>query len=153
MTRTIALLAPAAVLIGFFALVAPAEAAGHWVCRDGGWVAVGGPTHPRPLRACGARPAIPRVEADCLRAGGRWGRAGIFPTPICVMPTGDAGRICGDGDECEGACLATPSEVERARIAARTPVALAGRCTDRRPVFGCMYRVEAGVVRGRLCAD
>lgn len=151
MKKLVAVLAPA--LVGFFSFVATAEAAGHWICRDGAWVAVGGPSHPRPVRACGERSAIPKSEPECLRAGGRWGRVGIFPTPICVVPTADAGRICGDGGECEGACLAVPSAAERARIAARTPVALTGRCTDRRPVFGCMYRVEAGVVRGRLCAD
>ena len=153
MRPIIAVFVSVAAVVGLASLASPVEAAGHWACRDGAWIAVGAPGHPRPARACGERPAIPKSEAACRQVGGRWGRAGIFPTPICVVPTGDAGRVCGDGGECEGVCLADPTSAERARIAAGTPIALTGRCSERRPVFGCMYRVEAGMVRGRLCAD
>jgi hypothetical protein len=149
-SRTLRLFLFAAALL---ALATPAAAGGWWACRNGAWAGVGAPAHPRPTRACGERPAIPKTEADCRAHGGHWGRAGLFPQPICVLPTADAGRICGDRGECEGLCLADPTPDERRRIAARESVEVIGRCTPKRPVFGCMYIVAEGRVRGRLCAD
>lgn len=148
--RTLALLLFATVFLGF---AAPASAGGWWTCRDGAWVGVGAPTHPRPTRTCAERPAMPKTEAACRARNGRWGRAGLFPQPICVLPTADAGRLCADRNECEGLCLADPTPDQRRRVAARESIETTGRCTPRRPVFGCMYIVAEGRVRGRLCAD
>lgn len=148
--RTLALLLVATALLG---LATPANAGGWWACRNGSWVDVGAPGHPRPTRACGERPAMPKTEADCRARNGRWGRAGLFPQPLCVLPTADAGRLCGDRGECEGLCLADPTPAERDRLKVGGTVEVNGRCTSKRPVFGCMFIVGKGQVSGRLCAD
>jgi hypothetical protein len=131
----------------------PATASDYWRCVDGQWTAVGRPTHPMPLRACGPRPALPRDQADCTAAGGHWGRAGISPVPSCRMPTRDAGRVCADDGECEGACLRTLTPAERDRLRARDTVPGTGTCTTVVQPLGCQARVEQGVVRRILCLD
>ncbi len=147
------LLTVAATFFGLAVLVVPAHAGGHWECRGTSWIAVGAPAHPRPLRTCGEKSGTPKNEAECLKRHGRWGRAGLFPKPICVLPTADAGRVCADTGECEGLCLADPTPAQRARLSAREAVVLTGRCTRSRPVFGCMYIVTKGVARNRICLD
>lgn len=153
MSRVFTRLGSIAVFLALVAPALPAAAAGHWECRAGAWVAVGGPSHPRPLRACGDRPALPKSEAECLRAGGTWRRVGIAPGPSCSVPTRDGGRICGDGGECEGLCLAAPTPEQRRALAAGVAVPLVGKCTTRRPVFGCMYPLEKGRVGRGICRD
>lgn len=153
MTRTLFPMAPVVALLLLLVPTSPAAAAGHWECRAGAWVGVGGPTHPRPLRACGDKPAVPRSEADCLRAGGTWRRIGIAPGPSCAVPTRDGGRICGDGGECEGLCLAAPTPDQRRSLAAGLAVPLVGKCTTRRPVYGCMYPLVKGRVGRGICRD
>lgn len=149
--RTLALLI--LVLAAFAVRPEVADAAGYWTCSQGRWVAVGHVAHPRPLKACGVELKIPKSEAGCKQAGGSWGPAGIFPQPICRLPTHDAGRTCGDGAECEGLCLAKPSKAERARILKRIKVAMTGTCTSVIPVFGCMAMVKMGYVSGIMCLD
>jgi hypothetical protein len=130
-----------------------AIAADYWQCIGGAWAAVGHPDHPAPTRACGSRPTLPRDQAGCEAAGGRWGPAGLFPAPICRMPTHDGGRLCGDNDECEGRCLAalTPAQTEQLR--AHQPVSALGTCTPVVPVFGCQAAVDKGLVRHIICMD
>jgi hypothetical protein len=98
---------------------------------------------------------LPRTQAACEQAGGRWGPAGLFPHPICKMPTHDGGRVCGDNDECEGVCLAALTQAQRDRLmrGARQKLAILGKCTPITPVFGCMAIVEKGFVTGMLCRD
>jgi hypothetical protein len=132
-----------------------ASAAGYWTCADGKWVAAGNPEHAMPIKSCGSRLAIPDTQAACEQAGGRWGPAGIFPQPICKMPTHDGGRICGDNEECEGLCLAALSREQRDRLmrGARQKLPMLGKCTPVTPVFGCMAIVKQGLVTGLLCRD
>jgi hypothetical protein len=133
--------------------VSPAEAAGYWSCADGQWTAIGSPRHPKPVKTCGSEFAVPETEGECRAAGGRWGPVGIFPAPICRVPTRDGGRICGDDSECEGHCLATLTPAERREAMAGKRFIRSGQCTPHRPVFGCMAVVEKGVVNGVICRD
>lgn len=132
---------------------APAFAAGYWTCSDGVWVAVGEPRHLKPLKACGVDLSIPESEAACLAAGGRWAPVGIFPSPICRVPTRDGGRICGDDGECEGSCLADLTPAERAAAMKGETINRLGRCTGESPVFGCMAVVREGGRASILCRD
>jgi hypothetical protein len=154
MTRRIAvLLASILCAAGLLGSVHPARAAGYWTCRDGAWVGVDAPRHAKPLRRCGAAPSLPTTESACRAAGGRWGRAGLFPRPICTLPTRDGGRVCGDGGECEGTCLFDTTGDRSTMFAAPPRGPVTGVCTRARPVFGCMIEVTRGRIGRRICRD
>lgn len=114
---------------------------------------MGQPQHAPPVRVCGSRLEIPRTQILCEQAGGRWGPAGLFPKPICRVPTQDGGRICADTAECEGLCLAALTPAQRDLVNKRQKLRLLGKCTPAVPVFGCMAIVKEGIVTGLLCAD
>lgn len=145
------LFAAAALASAIFA--AAAAEPGYWRCSGGSWVAVGEPRTPPPSRACGVEPAIPDDRAGCEKAGGTWGPVGIFPKPICRVPTSDGGRPCGDDGECEGRCLATLTPGQRDEVQSGGRLQVLGACTEVTPVFGCMAIVEKGWVSRILCAD
>jgi hypothetical protein len=130
-----------------------AHAAGYWSCADGKWVAVGDPAHAMPVKVCGSQLEIPHTQAACEQAGGRWGPAGLFPKPICRIPTHDGGRICGDTGECEGLCLTALTPAQRDLLIKRQKLQLQGKCTPSVPIFGCMAIVKEGFVTGLLCRD
>lgn len=133
--------------------IAPAMAAGFWECRAGVWVGVDAPHHAEPLRACGDKPSLPRSEGACRAVGGRWARAGLFPKPICTVPTRDGGRACGDGQECEGTCLYDTRGDRAAQFGPKPQGPATGICTRARPVFGCMVEVTRGRIGRRICRD
>jgi hypothetical protein len=130
-----------------------AYADGYWTCSGGKWIAVGQPQHAVPLKVCGSELDRPQTQLACEQAGGRWGPAGIFPMPICRMPTHDGGRPCADNGECEGLCLAEPTPEQRQLILKRQRLQLLGTCTPYVPVFGCMAIVNQGFVTGIMCRD
>jgi len=136
---------------------ATGAAAGYWVCSGDKWVAVADPPHGMPSKRCGSKLELPTTQLACEQGGGRWGPAGLFPRPICKMPTRDAGQPCADDGECEGACLAelTPSQLDIARrwTTLRQKQQLAGKCTPWAPIFGCMAIVRQGFVTGLMCRD
>lgn len=143
-------------LAASFTFSTPSLAAGkgYWVCSDGNWISFGRPVHPQPIKPCGTQLSVPDTEDGCVKAKGRWGPAGLFPTPICRVPTNDGGRVCGDNDECEGMCLADLTSAERNRvIRERRVLVTLGHCTRQKPVFGCLAVVERGQVKGVLCRD
>ncbi|MEZ5841859.1 MAG: hypothetical protein R3D02_16055 [Hyphomicrobiales bacterium] len=140
------------------ALLAPAAAGdgprkGYWTCSAGAWVAVGTPRHEMPPKPCGWTFEVPRGEAECERAGGRWSHLGLSPRKTCVMPAGDAGRVCGDSGECEGMCLADLTDEDQSRLRRHQPVAKTGYCSRTLQVVGCVAPVTRGRIEGRLCID
>jgi len=143
-----------ALLIGVPPTTVAAADPGYWSCSNGQWVEVGAPTYNRPLRDCIEKPPSPQSQPRCDALGGTWAPAGLFPNPICRMPARDAGRICGDADECDSTCLAKPSQAQLDRLR-RTGATLStlGRCAPVYPVFGCIAVVEKGAVHGLLCLD
>jgi len=69
------------------------------------------------------------------------------------MPATDAGRICGDADECESSCLATlnPSQIDRVRHG--ESIRSLGHCASARPLVGCLAIVRRSVVDAIVCLD
>lgn len=124
---------------------AAAQGIGYWVCEAGEWVGVGSPLHPMPDRACDEQRPRPDTESDCKAGGGTWARGGLSPTPLCIMPTSDGGRLCGTARECEGNCIVSPD-------VGGGPVAGPGRCSERDPVFGCMTLMLEGRPQ-EICID
>lgn len=143
----------AAVVFWCSGIATAAAEPGYWRCSAGMWTAVGEPQTPAPSRVCGVEPVIPTDRTNCERAGGNWGPAGIFPKPICRVPTSDGGRACADDGECEGRCLATLTPGQRTEVQNGGRIEILGACTSVTPVFGCIAIVEKGWVARILCAD
>ncbi len=133
------------------------SAFGYWTCAGASWVAVGKPDYPMPIKTCGSKLEIPGMQEACEKVGGRWGPAGLFPRPICRMPTRDGGRLCGDTGECEGYCLAALTRAQFDLVmrwrGGQQKLPILGKCTPHVPVFGCMAIVRQGVVTGIMCRD
>jgi hypothetical protein len=149
--RSLRLIAFGVILFG---AGATAHAAGYWTCSGKAWIRTGNPTYPMPSRSCGG-PLLdyPSTEAACKRSGGEWGPAGLSPQPICTLITHDAGQVCGDSGECEGACLADLSPAQQAELQKSGKVEVLGKCTARSPQFGCQAMVKEGFVDEFLCVD
>lgn len=155
-SRTLLYLAALAGLAAFLTLPGAAfasSAPGYWTCSSGQWVAAGSPQYPRPVKECGSQLAIPEGRQACEAAGGTWKPAGLFPKPICTVPTRDAGRTCADNEECEGYCLAALSRSQIDLVRQHRSLAIQGACTVHMPVFGCMAIVRQGLVRSIKCLD
>ena len=142
------------ILISLFASGASAgEIGGYWACVNSNWVQVGSPAYEQPIIDCAPRMSLPGTADACTSAGGKWGPIGIFPRPVCRMPTVDAGRTCGDDGECAGTCIADLSEQQRDRVIAGGMVRTLGRCTPARPAIGCLAVVKRGYVDTIVCLD
>jgi hypothetical protein len=78
-----------------------------------------------------APPSVPQSRAECEAAGGTWDDVqGLGHVLGCNPRTTDAGKVCTDSDQCEGACQR-------------------GKCSGSRFVRGC------GILRHgqTLCID
>ena len=150
------MIAPRLLVAACLIAVAPAAfgaEAGYWACARGQWVAVGQPSYQLPLRGCVEKLTTPKTEARCDALGGTWGPIGIFPAPVCRMPARDAGRICGDSDECDSTCLARLSSSQIEFLRRGGTIQTLGRCAPAYPAIGCLAIVERNEVRGLLCLD
>ena len=126
---------------------------GYWACSGDKWIAIGAPRHAIPSKRCGSVLSIPQTQRDCQRTGGRWGPAGLFPKPICKVPTHDGGRPCADTGECEGLCLSALTPAQRDLLRERQRLQLTGKCAPVTPLFGCLAIVKKGHVTGLECRD
>jgi hypothetical protein len=114
---------------------------------------------PQPSATPTARPTesvidIPKDQAACEAQGGKWGRIGLAPRDECNLPTSDAGQICSDSSQCEGACVADLSRADYDRVAKNKVIILStGKCTPWRIVVGCLAVVTDGKVNGIMCID
>ncbi len=92
--------------------------------------------------------------AACEACQGQWGGWGMSGREGCNCRTKDGGKLCHDGDECEGACLFERFEVIRkpsgpvcgpngcqVTLGLGVPV---GRCSDRQMSFGCRAIIAHG---------
>ena len=80
----------------------------------------------------------------CSARGGTIKPVGRAQTMRCVLNYSDAGKVCTDGSQCQGDCLAEPSE--------DTPVTQ-GRCAPTSDHFGCRTEIKNGVAQPTLCID
>jgi len=94
----------------------------------------------------------PSDRESCEALGGQWGRLGLAPEEECNLPTSDAGKVCSDWDDCEGACIAELSQDDLDN-APEVVVYTEGKCSAWRIIVGCHAFVEDGRVHGILCVD
>ena len=102
------------------------------------------------LGACApnAQPATPSAEnlaSACSAKGGSIQPVGKAQIPTCVIPYADAGKVCTDKSECEGACI-LEGNIE-------TTGAVAGTCQKTNRQFGCYAKVVNGKSTGAICVD
>lgn len=88
-----------------------------------------------------------KTQEECEKNKGDWGRAGLFPTEICRIPTSDFGKKCIAGFQCQtGVCIA--------KFEFRSnPVFAVGQCPKYREVFGCTQEVHFGFTSRAMCRD
>jgi len=100
---------------------------------------------------------FPKTQEDCLAKGGIWKKVGIYPNPICNLPTTDGGKKCASSNDCEGSCLAVDLTEDQKSSLMRGPdgigMEVKGKCTSMLRNFGCIGFVEGGKVDRFLCLD
>ena len=72
----------------------------------------------------------------CRKKGDTWADAGSEGAKACISKTGDAGKSCRSGQDCEGFCLAR-----------------SGTCAPYTPLFGCNDILQDDGVEVSLCLD
>lgn len=96
-----------------------------------------------------------RVDAlaACEACGGVWGISGLVYREACNCKARDAGLVCRDGDECEGACIferwdiSIPAPRCRGKGCAARPAGIGrplGRCSTRVALRSCHTLLQPG---------
>ena len=101
-----------------------------------------------------SRDNIPQDKETCEARRGEWGRFGLVIKEQCNLPTSDAGKICSNQNECEGACIVELSEKEQDRLTKQNEIIETnGRCTSWLLTYDCNAYVKDGKVDSIICAD
>ena len=72
----------------------------------------------------------------CEGRGGSFTKAGISGGLICIETTGDGGKHCTNGSQCEGLCLARSNS-----------------CSPIKPLFGCHDIITDNGGKATICID
>ena len=86
-------------------------------------------------------------KTTCLANAGTVERRGMMQAETCVTPYSDAGKVCTDGDDCEGKCLAY------GQVGSPPGAQVEGICERDDRTFGCFGIVEDGAIEAGLCVD
>jgi hypothetical protein len=82
-----------------------------------------------------ANKGLAAAKTACEKCSGVWGRYGVNRQQGCNCKTNDAGKVCIDGDDCEGLCL-----FRRYDDQAREE----GVCSEQQRMTGCISIVMKG---------
>lgn len=92
----------------------------------------------------------PTPEAQrCAASGGMLDTRGRRGNLMCVHRFGDAGKACASDKDCQGRCLAAPTDGGLPKVGEASP----GRCQPDDKLFGCHAFVEGGKVASSICID
>ncbi len=83
---------------------------------------------------------------DCQKQGGSLQKQGMAQCYMCTIEYADAGKVCSDASDCQGACL-NYNKVVSAGMATK------GQCAKTNSPFGCYQRIEKGVAKHAICVD
>jgi hypothetical protein len=97
-----------------------------------------------PPAAASALKASPRNEAECRACRGEWGPHGQLQELSCLCRTGDFGKRCKDGLECEGECLAEEGKTEVTDPGPPPRGYFLGKCSEFDHLFGCLKMLMDG---------
>lgn len=87
-----------------------------------------------------------REEAQCRARGGEMQAIGIDANRYCVVPYGDGGRPCTDGEQCRGDCMAD-------QVTPTGTTGVQGYCAWNGFMAGCLRYLEDGVIVQGPCLD
>lgn len=101
------------------------------------------------LEPAGDPPAQPEAnrpasKESCAACRGEWGPHGLAQVDSCICRTKDGGRVCHDGLECEGQCLADEDGFEATEKGPPARGFAKGRCAEFVATFGCHSIVPRG---------
>jgi hypothetical protein len=88
--------------------------------------------------------ARPTTKESCDACQGVWQRHGLADAPSCICKTKDGGKICRDGNECEGQCIAGDDGFEVVEQGPPAKGFWKGKCTDYDTTFGCNRTIAHG---------
>jgi hypothetical protein len=86
----------------------------------------------------------PTTKEGCDACQGVWARHGLAETEACVCKTKDGGKICRDGSECEGSCLADEDGFEVVEAGPPPKGFWKGKCAPLETTFGCNRTITHG---------
>jgi hypothetical protein len=116
-------------------------------CRSSSPVSmVSGPplmSAPSPAQAPRGQSPAARTQRECDVCQGVWAKHGLSETAGCNCRTGDAGKRCRDGAECEGQCVLGDIPERTAKDMGGRAYYV-GRCSELMTVFGCARFLPKG---------
>ncbi len=83
---------------------------------------------------------------DCQKQGGSLQKQGMAQCYTCTIEYADAGKVCSDASDCQGACL-NYNKVVSAGMTTK------GQCAKTNSSFGCYQVIEKGVAKHAMCVD
>jgi hypothetical protein len=98
---------------------------------------------PPPLPPRSAEPTRAKTSCDACR--GVFAVHGVAEVESCNCRTPDSGKVCRDGADCQGSCLA---DEQRFQVLEKGPPARGfylGRCSEFKTAFGCFKFIPTGV--------
>lgn len=87
----------------------------------------------------------PKTKETCGSCNGVWAVHGLGETEICNCRTKDAGKVCRDGADCQGSCLADENRFEVVQTGPPPKGFYAGKCSEFETSFGCYKFIPAGI--------
>lgn len=96
----------------------------------------GGPPPPAAAR--------PTTKQSCDSCKGVWTKHGLSDVETCVCRTKDAAKVCRDGDDCEGDCLADENGFEVTEPGPPAKGFWKGHCSEFDTTFGCHRTIARG---------
>jgi hypothetical protein len=90
-----------------------------------------------------------RTLLRCADSGGTLQARGRAQQMICVHQYSDAGKSCSSRSDCQGRCIAEPSENGLPKLG----VPATGRCEPDNKLFGCYAEVDGGKAKAAICVD
>lgn len=103
------------------------------------------------ISACSSFHETPAPEQDslastCLAGGGTMKQVGKLQNWKCITPYKDAGKVCSDSSQCEGACQTNVTTQPGTGQ-------VNGTCQADNNHFGCSATVVNGKLGRALCVD
>jgi hypothetical protein len=96
--------------------------------------------------AAGLTAKPPATAAECHACNGEWGVHGLVQVESCLCRTGDVGKRCRDGLDCQGECILQPGDVEVVEQGPPRRGFFVGRCSEFDHFFGCHKLLMDGTV-------
>lgn len=88
------------------------------------------------------------TKEECQAKGGDFRKPGPSPVEICQIPSGDGGKACISGFQCEwGSC------VGRLNLRQKVNIIGTGQCTKYKQIYGCVNFLSFGLVTRSMCLD